>query len=67
MDYPEYPTRYEDEYPESAAFMARVFSAGGKFKYPQGKLNVREIPRNAQCPCGSGKKTKICHVEWTEN
>lgn len=24
---------------------------------------TKEIPRNAQCPCGSGKKWKACHMD----
>jgi len=70
----DYPPRFEDEYPDTAAFMARVFAAGGKFKQPKGDLiilpkfpPIRGIPRNAQCPCGSSKKTKVCHPSWTEN
>ena len=25
----------------------------------------RRIGRNETCPCGSGRKAKVCHPEWT--
>ncbi|HSR13799.1 MAG TPA: SEC-C domain-containing protein [Thermodesulfobacteriota bacterium] len=28
--------------------------------------NYSQIPRNAPCPCGSGKKFKKCHLPWVE-
>ncbi len=28
--------------------------------------NYSQIPRNAPCPCGSGKKYKKCHLPWAE-
>ncbi len=28
--------------------------------------NCSQVPRNAPCPCGSGKKYKKCHLPWVE-
>lgn len=74
MDYPDTattPQRYEDFDREGAMFMMRVFDAGGCFKRHRSWSEsiqplpaVREVPRNAQCPCGSGAKTKKCHSSW---
>lgn len=26
---------------------------------------MRRVGRNETCPCGSGRKAKVCHPEWT--
>lgn len=65
------PVPFEDEFPEEAAFMQSVFAAGGTFKRAHRHKDEgcvpppRDIPRNHPCPCGSGRKTKKCHVAWT--
>lgn len=67
------PARFEDEYPDVANFMMMVFSGGGKFTQPKnGEMvtlpkfpPITRMKRNSRCPCGSGKKTKSCHVHWT--
>jgi preprotein translocase subunit SecA len=53
----------------AAAAEARASSAGGAAPAPaEEKVNVPVVksewdktPRNAPCPCGSGKKFKLCH------
>lgn len=68
----EAPPRFEDDYPEAAAFMMRVFAAGGRFKQPRDafilfpKLPPIKLERNVRCPCQSGRKVKQCHPEWCE-
>lgn len=66
------PIPFEVEYPEAGAFMMRVFASGGIFEQPKGRWLVlpdvppiKGVPRNAKCPCGSGRKTKVCHREWS--
>ena len=70
----EIPVKFEDEYPEVAAFFVRVFHGGGRFHQPKvgGRLIVLpEIPPvrgmnpYAECPRGSTKKVKFCHKAWT--
>ena len=66
------PSRFEDEYPDAAAFLMRVYKAGGYFRQPRNgqvimlpKLPpVSGLKRNTRCPCGSGNKTKRCHPAW---
>lgn len=66
------PLRFEDEFPAEAAFMIRVFETGGTFKRRRFDFAgpvppPRDVPRNAKCPCGSGRKTKRCHRGWTSS
>nr|WP_246281750.1 SEC-C metal-binding domain-containing protein [Fodinicola acaciae] len=36
-------------------------ASGGKQVAPGQKVTGKQTPRNAPCPCGSGKKYKRCH------
>lgn len=69
------PLRFEYEFPEEAAFMMRIFAAGGKFEQPRfgevphfiapGLPPISQVRRNEKCPCNSGRKAKNCHPAWT--
>lgn len=63
--------RFEQEWPEEATFLQAAYASGGRFLRPRyGREELyplRQVPRNASCPCGSGQKTKRCHVLWTTN
>lgn len=39
-------------------------TAEGAWRYDEGtpESSVTEVPRNAPCPCGSGRKFKQCHA-----
>jgi len=66
------PIPFEHEHPEAAAFMQRVFAAGGRIRYrlvnPYNEdqliktpLTVTGLTKYSECPCGSGNKVKFCH------
>jgi hypothetical protein len=62
METPNYDIKpFEEEYPEEGRIMVDTFAGG---------LIISEYissacPRNMECLCGSGAKTKKCHPEWT--
>lgn len=39
------------------------FYISGQHKKTQAKIKKPQTPRNAPCPCGSGKKFKNCHAK----
>jgi hypothetical protein len=70
-DVQDVPPRFEHEFPEEAAFMGRVFAAGGCFPQkpypPQAVPPVRRIKKWSYCPCGSGLKVLQCHRNWKQH
>ncbi len=54
---PPLPLRSREVRPSPAMAMAMAEAAGA----PQARPDWGKVPRNAPCPCGSGKKFKLCH------
>ena len=59
-DYVRYVMRAESPV-ESPAPVIVVADTDNGAAGSSGTLKTAKIPRNAQCPCGSGKKHKLCH------
>jgi len=54
------PIPFEEQHPETAAFIQNVYKSGGRFvKTPKG-YKVFGIDKYSPCICGSGKKLKFC-------
>lgn len=53
---------FEKEYPEAADFIQAVLKAGGTIKVDS--TDIKSLPRNTLCPCGSNRKVKKCHPSW---
>jgi preprotein translocase subunit SecA len=47
--------------PRAAPAAPRVAASGGAAVAASAPDNWGKVPRNAACPCGSGKKYKHCH------
>jgi len=45
----------------SSGGAAAVAAVGGSAEAASGQARTQKVPRNAACPCGSGKKYKHCH------
>ena len=54
---PPMPLRSREVRPSPAMAMAMAEAA----EAPQARPDWGKVPRNAPCPCGSGKKFKVCH------
>ncbi|MBN2722956.1 MAG: preprotein translocase subunit SecA [Deltaproteobacteria bacterium] len=66
---PEYEHKKRDEGVRMNSSGGDGFSTGADGEKP-GKSEIRKllkrVPRNGPCPCGSGKKYKICHMNKDE-
>jgi preprotein translocase subunit SecA len=55
------PTRVQDNRSEVEAAGGQRASGGGSGTGNANQAVSDKVPRNAPCPCGSGKKYKKCH------
>lgn len=68
MEYEIYPEPFEVTNPVAAQFLHRVYLAGGVAQIKgrgKNRLAANGCDAYGACPCGSGKKVKFCHPQFS--